>query len=40
MGMTNTEPSSYILLKSELINLEKEIEKYYLLKKKNIYSIQ
>ncbi len=34
MGMTNTEPSSYILLKSELINLEKEIEKYYLLKKK------
>ena len=34
MGMTNTVPSSYILLKSELINLEKEIEKYYLLKKK------
>ena len=31
--MTNTEQSSYMLLKSEIINLEKEIEKYYLLKK-------
>ena len=34
MGMTNTEQSSYMLLKSEIINLEKAIEKYYLLKKK------
>lgn len=34
MGMTNTEQSSYMLLKSEVINLEKAIEKYYLLKKK------
>lgn len=31
--MTNTEQSSYMLLKSEIINLEKQIEKYYLLKK-------
>lgn len=34
MGMTNTEQSSYMLLKNEIINLEKAIEKYYLLKKK------
>lgn len=32
--MTNTEQSSYMLLKNEIINLEKAIEKYYLLKKK------
>lgn len=32
--MTNTEQSSYMLLKNEVINLEKQIEKYYLLKKK------
>lgn len=34
MGMINTEQSSYMLLKNEIINLEKAIEKYYLLKKK------
>lgn len=32
--MINTEQSSYMLLKNEIINLEKAIEKYYLLKKK------
>lgn len=34
MGMASTEQSSYMLLKTEIINLEKQIEKYYLLKKK------
>lgn len=34
MGMASTEQSSYMLLKSEIVNLEKAIEKYYLLKKK------
>ena len=32
--MSSTEQSSYMLLKTEIINLEKQIEKYYLLKKK------
>ena len=32
--MASTEQSSYMLLKTEIINLEKQIEKYYLLKKK------
>ena len=34
MGMASTEQSSYMLLKTEIVNLEKAIEKYYLLKKK------
>lgn len=32
--MASTEQSSYMLLKTEIVNLEKAIEKYYLLKKK------